>query len=780
MVNIKTLCIIAFCALVAGLALPQNSPGYLLQDEKRGTNLSIFGLGMIRLNYATVNGDAPAFELSDDGYAENFDTRGFASFSTNGTLFHDYALEGFLRYDEEDDPELNFLFTLSRDEDYLTFGDQSVVLEENYYSRYVNPFRGLTLHLESEKVGLTTFGAVTRGETVKEDLSPDGTSGPYRLESAPVVPGSETITIEVRNRNDQKQVLEKIPLQRNVDYVIDYDDGKITFSEPVDSETFRGNPMFIVVIYRSEEESSEFETSLAGGRVFAEPADWLTLGASFVSEFDRDSPISDAFDARQEVYSFDGALRLGETLMLRTEYAFSQDHQNSENDVTQAFLTTLDGTLGKKIDLHGSFHRNERDFLTFANPDIDPDEQELELVGRYAFLPNQNLELGYSMLQDNIPNAPEEPSVTTHRPYIGWDINIRENTTLFSQYEYISNLDDFSPHETDDRSHIFLFGGTQDFFNVKALNTVRLRAEYQFDDFEDDTDQEDDTLTHHLSLKALAEPWRDVAAYVQQKERLIRDKSLDENTERQDISELGLTLGYWTRLSVKTKYQYRVDHDLLQDTRSAERHVVSISTDYQPFDVLTAYGRVEWRDETFWDQDESDDEELDNEWSAQTMAIEGRLTYAPYPDLTFRARYEYDETVDTDELRTETMEDEAEFRINYAFDQRKTRLTGSLLIERDLLDAPPSPEAETRTTTYLFSAARQLTQRWDTFAQYKREMVDLSADNYREDIQGELGYELSRFIKIAGGYQYSNYQDEQEAESDYQAHSVYIRLIGKL
>ena len=171
---------------------------------------------------------------------------------------------------------------------------------------------------------------------------------------------------------------------------------------------------------------------------------------------------------------------------------------------------------------------------------------------------------------------------------------------------------------------------------------------------------------------------------------------------------------------------------------------------------------------------------LDDERSSQTMVIEGRLLYTPHPDLTFRARYEYDDTVDKDELHTETMEDETEFRVNYAFDQRKTRLTGALLIERDLLDAPPTPEAKTRTMTYLFSAARQLTQRWDAFGQYKREMVELGADNYREDILGELGYELGRFIKLAGGYQYSNYQDEQDSLSDYQAHSVYIRLIGKL
>ncbi len=771
----SVLCVL--CLVLLSLVVPQNASAYLLLDTKRGTNLSIFGLGILRLNYAELDGDAAAFELSDDGYAEDFDTRETASLSTHGTLFHEYALDGFLRYDDEDDPHLNFLFTLSRDKSFMTVGDQSVVLEENYYSRYANPFRGVTLHLESEKLGATTFGAVTRGKTLKEEILSNGSSGPYYLESPPVVTGSETIYFDVRNRHDLTQTVERIPQERDRDYTIDYDNGKITFTEPVDAETFRGNPIYIVAIYRSEEESSHFSTSLAGGRVFITPLKWLTMGTSYVSEFDRETPFSDAFDARQEIYGVDGALRLGESFVLRTEYAFSQDHQQMENEDQQAFSATLDGSLWDNIDLHGRFHRNERGFLTFANPDIDPDEQELEFVGRYAYLPSHNLELGYSVFQDNIPDDPAEPSVTTHRPYIGWDAVIGENTTLFSKYEFISKRDDFSPNETDDHSHIVLVGGTHDFLHVKALQAVTLRAEYQFDDFEDETDQEDDTLTHHFGLKAQAQPWHDVLAYVQQKERLIRDKNLGKNTERQDISELGLTLGYWSRWTVRTKYQYRADRDLLQNMYSAKRHIASISTDYHPFEAFMTYGRIELRDETFWDNDETRDVD---EWSSQALSLEGRLIYTPHPDLIFRLRYEYDDTIDRDERRTETMEDEAELRINYAFDDRKTRLTGALRLERDLLDAPPNPKAKTHTTTYLLNATHQISRRWDSFAQYKRETVDLNAENYRDDFQGELAYELNRFIKIASGYQYSNYQDERDTENDYQAHSVYIRLIGKL
>ncbi len=779
--------ILSILSLLVGLTLiPEISQAYIFEDEQRGTELSIFGLGMLRFNQSTIAGNATGFEESDNGFLEGFDTRGFLSLTANGTIFHNYGLEGFVRYDREDVPDWNFLLTLSREKNFLSFGDQPLIFSESYFPRYSNPFRGLTLHLESEKLGITTYGAITRGESKKDHLTPDGTSGPYRLESTPVVPGSEIITMEVHNRNDANQVIEKIPKKRNVDYIIDYDEGKITFAEPIDPETFRGDSIVIVVIYRSEEESSAFRTATTGARATVSPTDRIQFGVTYTSEFDRTPDLAQAFDVRQDIYSVDGTFRLGDSLRLRTEYAVSQDHQNPENDDHQAFLVTLDGVIAEKFDLKSRFHRTERGFLTFANADIEPEEQELDVVGRYQFLPNQTLETGYSFFQDNIPHDPTVPTLTTHRPHIGWNASIREHSTLFSRYEFIKNSDDSAVRKTDDHSHVFLVGGTQEWINVPALKKVLLRGEYELTDFEDDTDQKSDTLSHQVGVRAQAEPWRNVACYAEQRERFIRDKDLGKGTERQDISELGVNLGYWQRFSIKTKYQYRTDHDLLLAIRTTTRHILNISSDYQPFEALKAYGKFEWRDESFSKPETpglipaSGELLPNNESSSQTMVLEGRLVYIPQKNLTFQLRYEYDDGIDTMESRTKTMEDETEFRVNYAFDQRRSRVTGSVLIERDLLDAPPTPEAKTRTTTYFLSGARQITDRWDVLAQYKREMVELDADNYREDILGEIGYELGRFIKVTGGYQYSDFQDRDDTTKNYNAHSVFIRLIGKL
>ena len=121
MYKFRIACFFILGIVLWGLLFPVVSDGYVFQDENRGTDLSIFGLGMIRLNHASVDGDVLAFENSDDGYTEGFDTRGFLSLTTSGILFHDYGLEGFARYDKDDDPDWNFLFTLSRDKNANEF-----------------------------------------------------------------------------------------------------------------------------------------------------------------------------------------------------------------------------------------------------------------------------------------------------------------------------------------------------------------------------------------------------------------------------------------------------------------------------------------------------------------------------------------------------------------------------------------------------------------------------------------------------------------------------------
>ena len=774
-------------SLLSVVFLPLAADSYLLKDDAHGTQLSIFGLGMIRLNYATLNGDGLAYEDSEGGFLDGFDTQEFLALTATGMLWRDYALDSEVRYNPDDDPDWHVRVKVSRDENYLLFGDQPNIFAQPYFTRYASPFRGLTLHVQDRKdtFEVTTFAAFSRGSSEKEELIPDGTSGPYQLQAIPIVPGSETITIEVRSRNDNRQVIEIIPQQRNVDYTIAYDTGKIKFARPIDNETFRGDPVVLVVNYRSETGSAAFETALVGARAAVSPTGWANVGVTYLSEFSRDPSVSDGFQTRREIYSLDNTLKLGDAFKLNTEYAFSRNHAEDTNAsaLTQAVRAKLDGNLGEQITLTGKYERAERDFLTFANPDIKPNEQELDLAGKYFYRPKQSLEAGYRFWQDNLPRAAQTPTVTTHQPYIGWDAYLREQTEVFAKYELFRTKDDQPQAITDKQTQTLLVGGVQEFQRVPALKKLVLRGEYQLTDFDDHTAQERATLTHQIGLQAKAEPVKNIAASVEQRERLIHDKELGENTQREDISEIGLELKRWERFAARTKYQYKVAHDLLADTLISEMHTLTVSSEYKPWPTLTSAGKFEIRDETFYAASAAGttaSQIISGKHAARTLNAEGRLLYNPLKDFSAKLRYEYQKTEDQAEAAAITREDTLEFIVNYAFDRRKTRLTGAVKLERDLLEAPPTPQTETHKTTYLASAVRQISDRWDILAQYKRELSTLATENSREDMLGEIGYNAGRFVKIVGGYQYTRLDDQTDASKDYTANSVYLKLIGKL
>lgn len=761
---------------------------YVLRDETHGTQLSLFGLGMIRFNYAMVDGNVNAFETGEASFRDGFDTQEFLSLRANGTLWRNYGLESEIRYSREDDPDWYFHVKLMRDAHYLLFGDQPNMFTDTYFTRYSTPFRGLTVHLESDQFQTTTFGALTRGTLVKEELLPNGTSGPYTVEKYPVAPGSEVVTLEVRNQYDPEQVLERIPQERNVDYTIDYDTGEITFTQPVNSETFQGNPVIIVVRYRSNAESSAFNTAVMGGRAAVSPTSWATMGMTYVAEAPyADESLSESFESRHEVYGIDSTVTLGDALKLTTEYAFSQDLAATDtNGVAQAFRADLTGKIGAQFELSGQYQRAERDFLTFANPDINPDHQELALAGKCYYRPKQYFEAGYSFLQDNLPPDAANPTTTTHRPYVGWNAYVREHTQLFSKYEYIQITDDQAPKLSNQFTHIFSVGGVQEFLHVPVAKKLALRAEYQRSDFEDETNATDDTITHQVGVQLKSTPVTNSSVYAEQRERIIYAKEEGEYTERQDISEIGADLKHWERFSLQTKYRYQANYNLRNDARLSDSHTVILRPEYTPLTDLVASGKLELREDTTYATEDAGTTDTKGDTTTRTLNTEGRLTYTPKKDLTIRLKYTYQQTEDIAAETITTREDSTEFRVNYAFDQRKTRLTAVAKLERDLLDAPPTKETDTRTITYLVSAARQFTDRWDGLVQYKREINELAADDTRDDVLCEIGYNVGKFVKFVGGYQYTNFLDDTEEQTpgsendDYTAQSVYVKLIGKL
>lgn len=111
----------------------------------------------------------------------------------------------------------------------------------------------------------------------------------YYLSARNVIPGSEKIRVEVRDKNTGL-ILTQIDQSRDADYTIKYEEGRLLFHQPISgvvdaaslihSPNLLGHPVFIYINF--EYEATRFEKKAIGGRVQRWIGDHLAIGGTYV------------------------------------------------------------------------------------------------------------------------------------------------------------------------------------------------------------------------------------------------------------------------------------------------------------------------------------------------------------------------------------------------------------------------------------------------------------------------------------------------------------------
>lgn len=261
-----------------------------LKPAKRDWILVGFAEGTA--GYQTLSGNAVAAEDAgqDEGYYDDGRVAFFAKGSIKGeyllTLAYDSARdrnEARHRFDTVIDPNAYYpLFAdtseqrfeapsqrklyvkLEREQFSALFGDFDTGLSVTDLSRYERRFNGLKSEYRGDTLGYTVFAAETDQAFHRDEIRGDGTSGLYRLSTAPIIANSDQVRIEVRDRIDSGQVLSVTKLARFLDYNLDPVAGTIFFKHPVPNRDTDFNPVYIVVEYESA--STSTNDVVAGGR----------------------------------------------------------------------------------------------------------------------------------------------------------------------------------------------------------------------------------------------------------------------------------------------------------------------------------------------------------------------------------------------------------------------------------------------------------------------------------------------------------------------------------
>jgi uncharacterized repeat protein (TIGR01451 family) len=194
-----------------------------------------------------------------------------------------YADRSERRYDASSIRKL--YVRLERPQFYALFGDFDTGLSEPQLTRYIRTFNGLKTQYRSEHVAATAFASDTPFSHRRQEIQGNGLSGPYGLAARDILPNSETITIEVRDRLRSEIIIDSKVLTRHIDYDIDYVAGTLTFSAPVLSRSSLLDPQFIIADY--EVDGVAQRVTNAGGRAsWTNSAKTLIVGASGIHNED--------------------------------------------------------------------------------------------------------------------------------------------------------------------------------------------------------------------------------------------------------------------------------------------------------------------------------------------------------------------------------------------------------------------------------------------------------------------------------------------------------------
>ena len=341
---------------ILGFQFDNNTPAQEVRAwlEPGQRDWVLVGFGQGTLGQKTLSGNMQA--LQDAGADQQlFDQNGLA-FYAKGSIRGDYLLTlaydttkqtGSSQFKQAVDPtqyytlyadatQANFdaasssrlYVKLERKQFYAMFGDYDTGLTVTELSRYSRSLTGVKSEYKGDKAGYNAFASATTQSYIKDEIPGNGTSGVYKLSRNNLMINSDKVRIETRDRFQSQNIVSTQYLTRYLDYDIDYNNGTLTFREPVASRDGSFNPTYIVAEYESTD-STDQRTTL-GGRGSFKPADGVELGATLVHD--------GTVGASGNLQGVDASIQLDAKTKIRAEAAMTTGNNTGVSSSGNAWL----------------------------------------------------------------------------------------------------------------------------------------------------------------------------------------------------------------------------------------------------------------------------------------------------------------------------------------------------------------------------------------------------------------------------------------------------------
>jgi len=202
---------------------------------------------------------------------------------------------------------------------FALYGDFQTAFDQTRLARYNRTATGVRAEARLGQVKATGFAAKIGSRLRREEIQGQGVTGPYALGSPRILPNSEQVTLEVRDRFRPEIIVSQRTLTRFIDFDLDPLSGTLTFKQPVLSRDEQLNPQFIIVEYETD--------GLGDAKLNAGVrADWtntngkVRIGASAITDADTAQGNAE----RTNIAAIDLRAQLGQTTEVRAELGVSE------------------------------------------------------------------------------------------------------------------------------------------------------------------------------------------------------------------------------------------------------------------------------------------------------------------------------------------------------------------------------------------------------------------------------------------------------------------------
>ncbi|WP_231562383.1 hypothetical protein [Sphingomonas sp. 35-24ZXX] len=244
------------------------------------------------------------------------------------------------------------------------YGDFVTGFDQTDLAAYRRTLTGARVEARDGQWHVEAFAAKTASTQRRDEFQGNGLTGPYRLSTRAIVPNSERIILQVRDRFRSEVIVSQKELIRFVDYDLDLLSATIRFRQPILSRDADLNPRFIVIDYEVDEGQGRSSMN-AGIR-----ADYTAFDGALVVGT---TAISDSTNGlRGTLVAMDVRAQLGKDTELRGEVAASD----------------MAPERGLSWQVEAEHHSGKLDVLAYARsiaPEFGIGQQNLAEKGRRKF-----------------------------------------------------------------------------------------------------------------------------------------------------------------------------------------------------------------------------------------------------------------------------------------------------------------------------------------------------------------------------------------------------------